>query len=101
MASYIGDRKYVGTEKIVIGVDIGTTHSEFVAVYGVCSYLFLLGAVSFAYLYPGDYTRIRMVGTSAFTCLSRRLKSLVYVQVNRWPGQPESTGSSKVGSSLR
>lgn len=35
-------------------------------------------AVSFAYLYPDDYTRVRMV--------------------NKWPGQPESAGSSKVPS---
>ncbi|KIM20879.1 hypothetical protein M408DRAFT_333772 [Serendipita vermifera MAFF 305830] len=60
MAGYIGDKKYTGTEKIVIGVDIGTTQS----------------AVSFAYLYPDSFTRVRMV--------------------NKWPGQPESVGSSKI-----
>jgi len=56
----MGDVKYTGEESIVVAMDIGTTHSM------QCSsfkrgYNTITGAVSFAYLYPDDYVRIRMV----------------------------------------
>ncbi|KIM25132.1 hypothetical protein M408DRAFT_316623 [Serendipita vermifera MAFF 305830] len=59
MSGYIGDIKYNGPERIVVAMDVGTT----------------MTAVSFSYLYPDDYARVRMV--------------------NKWPGQPDSAGSSK------
>jgi hypothetical protein len=58
----IGDTKYTGEEKIVIAMDIGTTHSEHPLMSNFISYkLTYLGAVSFAYLYPEDYVLIRVV----------------------------------------
>ncbi|KIM20871.1 hypothetical protein M408DRAFT_30005 [Serendipita vermifera MAFF 305830] len=60
MVSYQGDTKYLGREMIAVAFDIGTTSS----------------AVSYTYLYPDDYARVRMV--------------------TKWPGQPISVGSSKI-----
>jgi hypothetical protein len=57
---YMGDTKYTGEEKIVVAMDIGTTHSTHTSNF-VSSKLTGLGAVSFAYLYPEDYVRVRMV----------------------------------------
>ncbi|KIM25133.1 hypothetical protein M408DRAFT_331419 [Serendipita vermifera MAFF 305830] len=62
MAGYIGDTKYTGPERIVVAMDVGTT----------------MTAVTFSYLYPDDYARVRMV--------------------NNWPGQLESGASSKIPS---
>ncbi|PVF96862.1 hypothetical protein CPB86DRAFT_786494 [Serendipita vermifera] len=60
MATYRSDTLHRGEENIVISFDIGTTHS----------------AVSFSYLYPGEYPEVR--------------------SVIKWPGQPESSGDSKI-----
>ncbi|PVF96863.1 hypothetical protein CPB86DRAFT_476127 [Serendipita vermifera] len=60
MTTYRSDKRHTGIENIVVGFDIGTTHS----------------AVSFAYLYPGEYPEVR--------------------SVIKWPGQPESSGDSKI-----
>ncbi|KIM25121.1 hypothetical protein M408DRAFT_26521 [Serendipita vermifera MAFF 305830] len=64
MVSYQGDTKYIGREMVAVAFDIGTTSS----------------AVSYTYLYPDDYARVRMV--------------------TKWPGQPESVGSSKIPTLL-
>ncbi|KIM25123.1 hypothetical protein M408DRAFT_223807 [Serendipita vermifera MAFF 305830] len=64
MVSYQGDTKYLGREMVAVAFDIGTTSS----------------AVSYTYLYPDDYARVRMV--------------------TKWPGQPESVGSSKIPTLL-
>lgn len=62
MAGYIGETKYIGPERIVVAIDVGTT----------------MTAVSFSYLYPDDYPRVRMI--------------------HKWPGQLESGGSPKIPS---
>ncbi|KAG9021757.1 hypothetical protein FS842_006454 [Serendipita sp. 407] len=45
MAHYTSDTKYNREEKIVIAIDLGTTHS----------------AVSYSYLYPDDLPQVRLV----------------------------------------
>jgi hypothetical protein len=65
---YMGDTKYTGEEKIVVAMDIGTTHSTHTYLKFISSELTDLAAVSFAYLYPEDYVRIRMVRRQ-YSCL--------------------------------
>ncbi|PVF96877.1 hypothetical protein CPB86DRAFT_826887 [Serendipita vermifera] len=60
MTAYKADKLYIGVENILISFDIGTTQS----------------AVSFSYVYPGEYPEVRTV--------------------IKWPGQPESSGDSKI-----
>ncbi|KIM25125.1 hypothetical protein M408DRAFT_331413 [Serendipita vermifera MAFF 305830] len=64
MVSYQGDTKYLGREMVAVAFDIGTTSS----------------AVSYTYLYPDDFARVRMI--------------------TKWPGQPEFVGSSKIPTLL-
>jgi len=71
---------YNGPEKIVIGIDIGTTMSC-VLRFKHCFrwliyYTSLLGAVSYAHLVPDTVPEVRIV--------------------NQWPGQAEASGESKV-----
>jgi hypothetical protein len=75
MATYGVDKPHTGAENIVIGFDIGTTHSKLQAIgpYMAVSYVYMdcisakyivcssLGAVSFAYLYPGEHPEVRSV----------------------------------------
>jgi len=71
---------YNGPEKIVIGIDLGTTMSC-VLRFKYCFlwliyYTTLLGAVSYAHLVPDTDPEVRIV--------------------NQWPGQADASGDSKV-----
>ena len=70
---------YTGSEKIVVGVDLGTTMSStmLIAAIGRCSdQVGSIAAVSYAHLVPDTIPEARIV--------------------NRWPGQEEVSGESKV-----
>ncbi|KIM20836.1 hypothetical protein M408DRAFT_43886, partial [Serendipita vermifera MAFF 305830] len=58
MAGYTGDTKYTGPERIVVAMDIGTTMSKLGSrcLFHKKAAYSDIAAVSFAYLYPDDYT---------------------------------------------
>lgn len=70
---------YAGPEKIVVGIDLGTTMSStmLIAAIGRCSnQVGSTAAVAYAHLVPDTIPEVRIV--------------------NRWPGQEEVSGESKV-----
>ncbi|KAG8822499.1 hypothetical protein FRC19_005841 [Serendipita sp. 401] len=80
MATQSDSQVYQGEEKIIVAIDLGTTHSKFVYhPFNLCwnnPNLNRIAAVSFAHAYPGSVVDVRMV--------------------TRWKGQPEAAGDSKI-----
>ncbi|KAG8791408.1 hypothetical protein FRC16_000428, partial [Serendipita sp. 398] len=68
MAAYISDRKYLGKEKIVVAMDIGTTQSADRNTF--------TAAVAYAHLYPQALPQVSLV--------------------TQWPQQAIASGSAKI-----
>lgn len=93
MADQTKDSKYNGEEQLVIAIDLGTTQcTPFASDWAHPAADTPVAAVAYSHLYPNSVPAVRIASPVILCCTYSNTST----QVNKWPGQEEVAGDSKV-----